>query len=87
MGCMCMECLFAERLIDSNAQLLCVCLHRQSDNFLKELDLNYDNCELGAVEDRQYIEKVAACMIKNHAWLLPPKRNPSRCFQKGDDTE
>lgn len=50
MGCMCMECRFATVIEDENGKMLSVCSNRKSDNFLVELDIAFDNCEVGMID-------------------------------------
>ena len=51
MGCMCMECRFSRVIEDENGELLSVCANRQSENFLDELIIAFDSCEVGMIED------------------------------------
>lgn len=51
MGCMCMECQFMRIVEDENGDLFSICANRKSENFLKEMSLAFDNCEIGIVED------------------------------------
>ena len=51
MGCMCFECKFSIVIRDNNDDLLQICVHRESDNFLKELEVAFDNCEIGMIDD------------------------------------
>ncbi len=51
MGCMCYECRFSTIVTDNHDELVSVCIHRESDNFLKELDNPFDNCEIGEIDD------------------------------------
>ena len=51
MGCMCMECKFTRIIQDEKGDLLCVCANRKSDNWLTEISLAFDNCEVGMLED------------------------------------
>lgn len=51
MGCMCYECRFAVTGKDNHNKLIEICVCRESDNFLKELDLAFDNCEVGEIDD------------------------------------
>ena len=50
MGCMCMDCAYARTVRDNHKKLFSICVCRESDNFLHQLDLIYDNCEIGIVE-------------------------------------
>lgn len=51
MGCMCNECKYAKIVQDEKGDLFCICTNRESDNFLTELHLAFDNCEIGVIED------------------------------------
>lgn len=51
MGCMCMECRYVKIVQDENGDLFSICTNRKSDNFLTELRLAFDNCEVGRIED------------------------------------
>ena len=51
MGCMCMECQFIQIVEDENGDLFSICANRKSENFLKEVSLAFDNCEIGIIED------------------------------------
>lgn len=51
MGCMCMECKYADVLTDNHDKLFRICVCRESDNFLHELEIAFDNCECGVVDD------------------------------------
>ena len=51
MGCMCMECRCVKIVQDENGDLFSICTNRKSDNFLTELSLAFDNCEVGRIED------------------------------------
>ena len=51
MGCMCMECRFLQIVEDENDDLFSICTNRKSENFLKELSLAFDNCEIGTIEN------------------------------------
>ena len=51
MGCMCMECRFLQIVKDENDDLFSICANRKSENFLTELSLAFDNCEIGIIED------------------------------------
>lgn len=53
MGCMCAECRFAKVIEDEQGKLFSVCAHRESDNFLTELEIAFDNCEIGMVDDEE----------------------------------
>ena len=46
-----MECKYARVIEDENGKLLQICTNRKSDNFLVELEIAFDNCEFGKVED------------------------------------
>ena len=51
MSCMCMECKFAEVVEDESGKLFQICINRKSDNFLAELEIAFDSCEIGIIED------------------------------------
>ena len=51
MGCMCVECQFLRIVEDENGDLFSICANRKSENFLTELSLAFDNCEIGIIED------------------------------------
>lgn len=48
---MCMECKFREVITDNHKELLSVCVCRESDNFLHELDAAFENCDFGVVDN------------------------------------
>ena len=50
-GCMCMECRFMRIVEDENSDLFSICANRKSENFLTEMSLAFDNCEIGIIED------------------------------------
>ena len=50
MGCMCMECRFLQIAEDENGDLFSICANRKSENFLTELSLAFDNCEIGIID-------------------------------------
>ena len=50
MGCMCMECRFLQIVEDENGDLFSICANRKSENFLTELSLAFDNCEIGIID-------------------------------------
>ena len=50
MGCMCMECRFVRIVEDENGDLFSICANRKSENFLTELSLAFDNCEIGIID-------------------------------------
>lgn len=51
MGCMCMECKYARVDEDENGKLFQVCTNIKSDNFLAKLEIDFDECELGVIDD------------------------------------
>lgn len=51
MACMCMECKFVRVIEDENGELLSVCSNRKSENFLAELEIAFDSCEFGMLDD------------------------------------
>jgi hypothetical protein len=48
-----MECKYARVIEDENSKLFQICTNRKSDNFLVELEMAFDNCELGIVDDEE----------------------------------
>lgn len=53
MGCMCAECKYAEIVRDNHEKLIVICVCRESDNFLHELEIAFDNCDFGFVDDEE----------------------------------
>ena len=51
MGCMCMECKYYDVVTDNHENLVAICLCRESENFLHELSIAFDNCDCGIVDD------------------------------------
>ena len=51
MGCMCMECKYERVIEDENGKLFQICANRKSVNFLVELEIAFDNCEIGMIDD------------------------------------
>ena len=51
MGCRCMECRFIQIVEDENGDLFSICANRKSENFLKEVSIAFDSCEIGIIED------------------------------------
>ena len=51
MGCMCMECIYARVDEGENGKLFQVCTNIKSDNFLAKLEIDFDECELGVIDD------------------------------------
>lgn len=51
MGCMCMECRFIQIVEDENDDFFAICANRKSENFLTELSLAFDSCEIGTIEN------------------------------------
>ena len=51
MGCMCAECKYAEVERDNHEKLIAVCVCRESEYFLHELEIAFDNCDFGVVDD------------------------------------
>lgn len=51
MCCMCAECKYAEMVRDNHEKLIAVCVCRESENFLHELEIAFDNCDFGVVDD------------------------------------
>lgn len=49
-GCMCAECEFAKLLKDNHKKEIAICMCRESEYFLRELDFYMDNCDFGIVE-------------------------------------
>ena len=53
MGCMCIECRFIQIVEDENGDLFSIFANRKSENFLTELSLAFDNCEIGTIENNE----------------------------------
>ena len=53
MGCMCMECKYSRVVEDENGNLFQICTNRKSYNFLVELEIAFDNCEFGIIDDNE----------------------------------
>ena len=53
MGCMCMECRFMRIVGDENFDLFSICANRKSENFLKEVSIAFDSCEIGTIENNE----------------------------------
>lgn len=53
MGCRCMECQFLRIVEDENVDLFSICANRKSENFLKEVRISYDSCEIGTIENNE----------------------------------
>ena len=53
MGCRCMECQFLRIVEDENADLFSICANRKSENFLKEVSIAFDSCEIGTIENNE----------------------------------
>ena len=53
MGCMCMECKYARAIEDENGKSFQICANRKSDNFLVELEIAFDNCEIGMIDEAE----------------------------------
>ena len=51
MGCMCGDFQYTKICRDENCDLFVICCNRKSENFLKEISLAFDSCDLGKVED------------------------------------
>ena len=50
-GCMCLECKYAEVLTDNKERYHNICVCQESDNFLKEVEIAFDSCEYGRIDD------------------------------------
>lgn len=46
-----MECKYAKALRDNHDEILSICMCRESKNFLHRLDIAFDNCNYGVVDD------------------------------------
>ena len=57
MGCECIKCKFRTVVEDNEGNLLSICVHRESDNFLTQVNIAFDNCELGELEE-MYLEEL-----------------------------
>ena len=53
MGCRCMECQFLRIVEDENVDLFSICANRKSGNFLKEVSIAFDSCEIGTIENNE----------------------------------
>ena len=53
MACMCYECKFMKILRDNKNGLFATCTHRESDNFLSELDYAFDSCDKGIIDEEE----------------------------------
>ena len=58
MSCMCMECQFLRVVEDENGDLFSICSNRKSENFLTELSIAFDSCEIGTIENNEEEQKV-----------------------------
>lgn len=50
-GCMCMECKYYDVVTDNHDNHVAICVCRESENFLHELSIAFDNCDFGIVDD------------------------------------
>ncbi|MBQ9760123.1 MAG: hypothetical protein IJW16_02110 [Clostridia bacterium] len=46
-----MDCKFYDVVRDNHGQLVAICLCRESENFLHEISVAFDNCDFGIVDD------------------------------------
>lgn len=51
MGCMCAECKYYDVASDNHGELVDICVCRESENFLHQLQIAFDNCDFGIVDD------------------------------------
>lgn len=51
MGCECINCRFSSFIVDSHEELILLCGHCDSDNYLKRVGVGSDKCELGQMEE------------------------------------
>lgn len=51
MGCMCLECKYYDVVSDNHGELVAICVCRESENFLHQLHVAFDNCDFGIVDD------------------------------------
>lgn len=52
-GCMCAECKYAKKVRDNHKKFILICVCRESENFLHELEIASDNCDFGFVDDEE----------------------------------
>ena len=52
-GCMGVECQFLRIVEDENVDLFSICANRKSENFLKEVSIAFDSCEIGTIENNE----------------------------------
>lgn len=50
-GCMCLECKYYDVVTDNHENTVAICVCRESENFLHELEIAFDNCDFGIVDD------------------------------------
>ena len=50
-ACMCYKCRFRRVIEDENGKLFSICANRKSYSFLNELEIAFDYCEFGEIED------------------------------------
>lgn len=50
-GCMCAECKYYDVVRDNHEKCVAICVCRESENFLHELHIAFDNCDFGVVDD------------------------------------
>ena len=51
MACMCYECRFRRVIEDENGKPFSICVNRRSYSYLNELEIAFDYCELGEIEN------------------------------------
>lgn len=50
-GCMCMECKYREAIRNNHEDLLSICVCRESENYLHQIEIAFDDCDFGVVDD------------------------------------
>ena len=50
-GCMCAECKYWDATIDNHGKAFSFCVCRESEYFLHEIHIAFDNCDFGIVDD------------------------------------
>lgn len=51
MGCRCLKCKFYSVVSDNHDDLHSICVCKESDDFLKEIEIAFHNCDYGVVDD------------------------------------
>ena len=57
MGCMCAECKYWEVVRNNHDELVNICVCRESENYLKNIDIAFCNCDHGKVDDEETEEQ------------------------------